>query len=175
MGILQMLEAEHSKKQATEIVNFIGSDQKKFDNLFSLFMNGEDKIVQRAAWPLSYAAIANPSFINKHYKSLFKKLNDPKQHDAVHRNIMKAFSEIEKYPEKHHGMLMDHCLRFVEDPKIKVAIKAYSLRTLEKLIRLYPEIISEVKIIIEEGSPNATKAYAASGKNFLKAVEKFRR
>ena len=107
MDLLQMLESEHSKKQTSEIIKVIGDDQKKFNELFSLFMNGEPAIIQRAAWPLSYAAIENPHFINKNYKDLFKKLQDKTQHDAVHRNIMKMFSEIETYPENYHGILMD--------------------------------------------------------------------
>lgn len=173
MQILKMLEAGHSKKQTGEIVNFIGSDQKKFNELFSLFMRAEDKIVQRAAWPVSYAVIANPFFINKHYKSLFKKLNDPTQHEAVARNIMKMISEIDDYPKKYHGMLIHHCLRFVEGPKTKISVQAYSLRALANLCKWYPEIIPEVKLVLNERLPTATPSYATSARNFLKAIKKF--
>lgn len=170
MSIIQMLEAEHSKKQTSEIVERIGTDQKKFDELFLSFMNGEPKVVQRAGWPLSYAVIANPSFITKHYPALFKKLKDPAQHDAVHRHIMKMFSVIDTYPEKYHGALMDQCLRFIEDPKTKVAIQAYSFRTLTRLCKPYPEIIPEIELIIDERMPDAKAAFKASAKQYLKKV-----
>lgn len=174
MHIEEMLMAEHSKRQATEIVNYIDSDQKKFDKLFKIFLEGEYRIAQRAAWPLSLAVISNPSFINHRYPELLKKLKDKKQHEAIRRNIMRIFAELESYPEKFHGLLMDQCFHFIEDPKTKVAVQAYSMQTLSKLCKLYPEIVDEVKLIIEERMPNATAAYAASSKNFLKTVSRIK-
>ena len=53
-------------------VKWIGSDQKRFDELFDLFLNDEYRVVQWAGWPLSYAVEEHPTFIKKHFGRLLK-------------------------------------------------------------------------------------------------------
>ena len=48
----QILKA-HSKANCTKIVNWVGSNQTRFDELFNLFLTDEYRVVQRAGWPLS--------------------------------------------------------------------------------------------------------------------------
>jgi hypothetical protein len=71
------LLAERSKAQTTRIIKWIGSDQKRFDELFHLFLNDEYRVVQRAAWPLSYCVISNPQLIRKHFAKLVKSMKKP--------------------------------------------------------------------------------------------------
>lgn len=172
MDIEQMLEAEHSKKQTIIITQYIGSDQKKFDELLQIFIKGPYRITQRAAWPLSFIAIAYPWLIEKYYDLLLHKLNDEKQHEGVRRNIMRIFAAMKSYPEKHHGLLMDCCLRFIESVNTKVAVQAHALKILSNLSVSYPEIIPEIKMIIEERVAGATAAYVSASNQFLKATKK---
>ncbi len=41
MDLEQALLAEHSRAQADKIVQWIGNDQRRFDQLFKLFQQGE--------------------------------------------------------------------------------------------------------------------------------------
>jgi hypothetical protein len=45
MNLKQALWAEHSRAQADKIVNWIGNDQPRFDQLFKLFHQGEYRVV----------------------------------------------------------------------------------------------------------------------------------
>lgn len=170
MDLVEKLAAAHSKEQTMEIVAWIGSDQKRFDNLFKIFMNGTYRIVQRAAWPLSFSVAGHPTFINKHYSKILEKLAAQGQHDAVKRNITKIFAEMNDFPVKYHGRIMDACFSFIEDIKAPIAVQSYSLHVLSKLSRLYPEIIPELKLIIETRLPHATPAFRAAARNFLKTI-----
>jgi hypothetical protein len=67
---------------------------------------------------------------------------------------------------------MDICFSYVEDPVEAVAVKAFSLTVLGNLAKQYPEIIPEIKLLIEEQLGRQTAAFKSRAKMFLKEVEK---
>jgi hypothetical protein len=67
MHLRNTILQEHSKAQTDKIVQWIGKDPQRFDALFDLFLTDEYRVVQRAAWPLSYVAINHPAFITKYF------------------------------------------------------------------------------------------------------------
>lgn len=158
---------EHSKAQCTKIVNWVGDSQQRFDSLFKLFLNDEYRVVQRAAWPVSYSVIAHPQLINKHWAALIKNLSKPDLHPAVKRNSIRLLQDID-IPEKHQGSIMDICFGYIASPTEAVAVKAFSLTVLKNLSKKYPEIIPEIKLIIEEQMPHQTAAFKVRAKDFLK-------
>lgn len=170
MNIREALLKEHSRQQCDKIVHYIGNSQTRFDELIALFFSNEYRVVQRAAWALSYSAIAHPSLIKKHLKKLIENLNKPGIHDAVKRNTVRLLQTTE-VPPSLHGQIMNVCFRFVEDPDEAVAIKAFSLTVLYNLSKQYPEIIPEIKLLISEGMPRQTAAFASRAKKILKGFE----
>jgi hypothetical protein len=74
MDIKQRLSEEHSKSLTMAVVDYIAEDKTKFKILMDLFLNGQVKLVQRAAWPLSYVAIAHPKLIKPYLGKLIIKL-----------------------------------------------------------------------------------------------------
>src|SRR5690242_14856941 len=100
MNLDILLQKGYSKEQADEVVNWVGNNQKHFDELLKVFLTHKDhRIVQRAAWPLSYAAINQPQLIYKHYKKIVRQLNVPNQPAAVRRNILRIFDQLPEIPE----------------------------------------------------------------------------
>src|SRR5687767_2545561 len=63
MNIRQALTDEHSRRQTTAIVEFIGGDSRRFAELMKLCFAGEYRLTQRAAWPMSYCAERRPELI----------------------------------------------------------------------------------------------------------------
>src|SRR5258705_4542733 len=142
MNIKAALLKEHSKKQCAAIVKWVGDDQKKFDELFNLFLNDEYRVVQRAAWPMTYCVEDHPEFIKKHFGKILKALEKPGVHDSVKRNSIR-FLQFVDIPKRFHGQVMDICFRYFSSPTEAVAIKAFSITVLQKLAKQYPEIINE--------------------------------
>ena len=167
MVLREQLLKEHSKSNCDKIVKWIGSSQQRFDELFNLFVGDEYRVVQHAAWPLSYSVIAHPQLVKKHFNKLITNLDKPGIHSAVKRNTMRFLQEI-IIPEKYHGRLMDTCFRYISVPGEAIAVKAFSLTVLEKLSRVYPEIIPEIKLLIEENYDRETPAFRSRAKKFLK-------
>lgn len=62
---------------------------------------------------------------------------------------------------------MDICFGFVASPTEPVAVKAFSLTVLGNLAKQYPEIIPEIKVLIEEQSPHQTAAFKNRAKALL--------
>jgi hypothetical protein len=167
MNLRENILTEHSKAQADKIIKWIGSDQKRFDELFNLFLNDEYRVIQRAAWPMSYCVINHPQLIQKHFAKLVKNLQKPNLHDAVKRNSVRLLEHI-SIPEKFHGEIMNICFDYIADPQEKVAVKAFSLTVLQNLSRQYPEIRQELKTIIEDRWDFETAAFRSRAKKILK-------
>lgn len=167
--ILEMLLREHSKKQCAKIVKYIGSDKARFASLMKLFFNGEYRVTQRAAWPMSYAAIKHPDLIQPYLNKLINNLDKEDLHDAIKRNTVRLLQEID-IPKKYHGKLMDTCFALIESHTAAAAIKAFSLTILHNLSKEYPEIKAELKLIIEDRWEHETAAFKSRGRKILKSL-----
>ncbi len=157
---------ENSKAQCNRIIKWVGASQQRFDELFTLFLNDEYRVVQRCAWPVSYCVEAHPEFIKKHWPRLVKNLSRPDVHTAVKRNSIRFLQNID-IPKKYQGSIMDICFNYVQSPTEAVAVKAFSLTVLKNLSKLYPEILPEIKLIIEEQLPHQTVAFRVRAKMFF--------
>lgn len=169
MNIKTALLKEHSKKQCELIVKWVGNDQKKFDELFDLFLNDEYRVVQRAGWPISYCVEEYPNLIQKHFSKLIRNLNKKGLHDAVKRNSVRLLQYV-NIPQKFHGQVMDICFRYISSPTEAVAIKAFSITVLQNLARQYPEILNELKLVIEERWDYETVAFKTRAKKLFKEL-----
>jgi hypothetical protein len=166
MNLREQILKEHSRENCDAIVAWVGNNQKRFDELFSLFANDEYRVVQRSAWPVSYCVEAHPTFIKRHFSTLLKNIKKPNIPDAVKRNTVRILQCID-IPEEYHGDIMNTCFDFVQSMQEKPAVKMFSLVVLEKLAALYPEIKPELILIIETQMPYESKAFKSRGKKIL--------
>ena len=169
MNIKVALLKEHSKKQCNKIVKWVGDDQKRFDELFDLFLNDEYRVVQRAGWPVSYCVEEHPVLIKKHFPRLLKNLGKKGIHDAVKRNTVRLLQYV-SIPGKFHGEVMDLCFRYINSPAEPVAVKAFSITVLQNLAKQYPAIINEIKLVIEERWDYETVAFKTRARKLLKEL-----
>lgn len=169
MDLRETILSEHSKANCNRIVAWVGNSQKRFDELFTLFLKSGYRINQRAARPLSYCVIAHPEFISKHFSKLVKNLHSPGIHDSVKRNTVRLLQQI-VIPKKFHGSIMDICFKYISSPNEPVAVKAFSLSILHDLSKQYPEIKEEMRLIIEERWPHETAAFHSRARKFLKTL-----
>jgi hypothetical protein len=170
MKLREQILKEHSKANREAIVKWIGTSQERFDHLFEIFLNDEYRVVQRAAWPLSYIAIAHPQFIQRHFSELLRNLEKPGIHASVKRNTVRLLGRI-LIPERFHGQVMNICFNYIASPREPVAIKAFSLTVLERLSHQYPEIKIELKTMIEDRWDYESAAFRSRGKKILSRLK----
>jgi hypothetical protein len=171
MKIKEALEQEHSKAQTKRITDFVADDKNRFKELIDLFLGDEYRITQRAAWPLSNCGILHPELINPYQKALLKKLTDKGNHDAIKRNILRIWMH-HMPPEELWGELFDTCYGFARSKDEPGAIRAFSIYVLGNITLKYPELVAEVRMLIEDLKPLGTPAIVSSGKKVLKQLEK---
>lgn len=170
MKLREAILKEHSKEQCAAIVAWVGDSQRRFDELFAVFLNDEHRLVQRSAWPVSYCVEAYPSFINKHFANLIQKLEEPGIHDAVKRNSVRLLQHV-TIPEPFQGPIMNICFDYLSRPGEAVAIKAFSMTVLANLAKDYPDIIPELKTVIEEQIENESPAFKGRAKKIFKDLK----
>ncbi len=169
MNLREEILKEHSKRQTTKIINWIGTDQKKFDQLIALFLKGEYRVTQRAGWPLSFIAIDHPRMINGHLKKLLLNLRTPHLHNAVIRNTLRLLQFVE-IPKPLHGLSAEICFNLLNDKKQPVAIQVFAMSVLGNLCKHYPHMKPELKLVIEERMPYGTAGFRARGRKVMKQI-----
>lgn len=168
--IREMLLAGHSRPQMLKIVEYIDRKPARFAALVSLLLTDEYRVVQRAAWPLSYCVQQHPFLIREHLESLLHCLEHPR-HAAVQRNILRLLCFVE-LPDALHGRIMSTCFDLVQAPTTPVASKAFALSILGKLAEKYPEIGNEIRLIIEEQLPTASPGFRSKARKVLKGLDR---
>ena len=164
--IREMLLEEHSKRQCDRITGYIGTDRQKFGSLMHLFFSGEPVIAQRAAWPMSYCVRKYPGLIQPYVGQIIRNLKKKGLHDAILRNSLRLLQEME-IPRKYHGQLMDTCFNFIGTHETAVAIKAFALSILGNLAEEYPDILPELKTIVEDQYDRESAAFRSRARKIL--------
>lgn len=173
MDLRATILKNHSRIQRDLVIAWVGSSQQRFDELFDVFLANEKIIAHRAAWAVSYAVEAHPALIQKHLGALIKHLRHPNLHDGILRHSTRIL-ERQNIPEEYHGRLMDACFWFLEEPTVAVAIKAFSLGILGKLAKTYPEIIPEIRLLIEAQVKDASPGFKSKSNSVLKTLDRYK-
>lgn len=172
MDLRNQILKEHTKANCQKIIDWVGNDISRFNQLFKLFINDEYRVSQRAAWPMSYCVIAHPGLMKNNFEKLIKNLEKKGIHDSVKRNTVRFLQQI-NIPSTFEGTIMNLCFQYVESPDEAVAIKAFSLTILGNLAKKYPEIIPEIKLLIENQLPYQTAAFKQRAKKLLNEFNSF--
>lgn len=172
MNIREEILREHSKAQAKNIADWIGSDEKRFAELMHLFLQDEYRVVQRSAWILSMVADKHPHLLQAYLLQMIERMNDKKLPIAVKRNVLRVLQNI-AVPEKLHGPLMELSFQFLADPKEAIAVRVFAMTVLTNLFKTYPDIKAELQTIIEEELQHRpTAAFISRAKKTLKELNK---
>jgi hypothetical protein len=168
--IKNLLLFEHSKFITTKVIEYIGEDKAKLSALMDLFFADDWLLNQRAAWPMSYIAIEHPKLIAPYLEKLIDNLEQP-SHNAVIRNTLRLFVEL-SIPESHEGKMYDLCYKLITQIKEPVANKIFAMSVMFTIARPYPELLNEIKLIIETQFPFEKPGFKSRGRKTLALIEK---
>src|SRR5687768_16824430 len=116
MDLKKEILKEHTKKQTTKIVDYVGDNHVRFKELIQVFLAGPYRVTQRAAWPLSYCVENHPALIQPYLRTLLDHLKKPGLHDAVKRNTIRLLQFI-NIPKRLHGKTADICFAYLQNKK----------------------------------------------------------
>ena len=173
MDIKAAILEEHSKRQTLRIKNYIGADAGKFAELMNLVLDDDYRLVQRASWVTKHCCDDHPDLLAPYLAQLIPQLRTPK-HDAFKRNVLQIISNLE-VPSEYIGELADICFDSLENRKEAIAIRVHAMANLFNICKVEPELLLELKMLIEEYMPHEMPAFKSRGKKILKAMNKLSR
>ena len=155
-----------------EIVSEIYQNPALIDEIIGFVENHNPTVAWRTAWILDKLSVKKPSLIVPYHKTLvgmLKKTNN----NSIRRLFTKILgANLTKDCED--GELIDKCLNWIIHPKIPIAVKANAMQLLFELCRIYPELIPEFRMVVEEGLPTGSKGYKSKARNLLKAIDNWK-
>lgn len=150
-----------------------------FPDLLHIALNVNDKNHHRACWVLELVCEAQIEWLGNYLKDFCNTLPLFKNESAL-RPISKICLFATEYDRKHPGFLtptqqeqiMEACFDWLIKPEVKVATKAYSMRTLYLIGKKEDWIYPELTRILSEDTIKHTAAYKAAAKDILKKINK---
>ncbi len=171
MDYRKKLEGEHGKGVWKEIINDVGNNREKFEDIMSIFFSDNYRLVQRVSQVVGVIGEKQQHLIKPYLPKMLIILNETKI-DAVKRNVLRIFQFID-IPEEMEGQLFDLALTFFKSNEEPIAIRVFSMTALRKVCEKYPELSQEIiptlEIILEE---NKSGGIQSRGKRELKTLRK---
>jgi hypothetical protein len=168
--IKKLLESEHSKSVTNSIIDYVGNDATRFKALMELFFSEEWLLNQRASWPIPFIVRSHPELIEPYKEKLILNLEHP-SHNAVVRNTIRMFEEIE-VPEDLHAKFFDFGINLLRSIKEPVANKVFTMTVLFKIASPYPELLNELKLVIETQIKHEKPGFKSRGRKTLALIDK---
>lgn len=170
MKIKEILGEGQSKKRMQLIIEFVGNDPLRFEELMNLYFKGPYQITQRASWAISDIAVKDPTRILPYLSKMIEMLDDDSHHIAVKRNTIRILQFVE-IPEDFLGILADKCFRYLMNHDEAIAVRAFSITVLYNIVRRVPELKRELIMILEEIIPTASSGLRNRAQKALKMLE----
>ena len=147
--IKALVEEKHSKEQKDIIVALVLSDKAYFTALMKCFLHGEYRVCQRAAYPLLDLVKARPDWFKPYFKKILTKLDGENNHPAILRNSVRILVEVD-VPKNLQMPFLDKALMYIMDNELPVAIRAFAITLAGNLSSAHPELLDEVKMVVQE-------------------------
>jgi hypothetical protein len=160
---------------------YVLENQHLFGELVSICFSPEDKNNHKACWILEFVSYEELIWLQPHLDLLCSNLKILKDESSI-RPIAKVVQLLVKshYKKNDDSVLLSEenlqdCIEASFDwliNDVKVATKAYSIRTLYVLGNHYDWIHPELQIILNKDYGDHSAAYKAVAKEVLKKIEK---
>lgn len=170
--LLQNLSHSLSKDRSSENrqmwTTYLIKEQVELIHLTEL-LDAEHPIGMRFTWLLGHVLEENPKQIAPIVSYCFEHRNQW-NFLGIKRTIAKMLW-LAGVPEEIEGLVVDELFKWVLDPKIKVAVKVYSIDALCNLALKYPDLKEELLIVIDDQLDKNSVAFRARAKKVLKALK----
>lgn len=172
MNIKEVLLERHSKDITSSIIDYIYDNPTEFESVFQLFLCYSNPIVrQRAAWVIGHIGVDSPSYIMPYLEQLVDNFTKKGHHNAIYRNTVRVLQSI-KIPTELQGKVVTTCFDMVSNSKTAIAIKAFSMTILYKISNDEHDLKHELKLVLEDLLPNASKGEKGKANKILSLLNK---
>jgi len=170
MDLRNEILRENNREHTLKIADWISANAERVAALVQLFLQDEYRVVQRAAWIISYVAQQSPELIVPHLPAMVQRMDDAGIPVAVKRNVTRVLQFL-PIPPALHGPVMNRCFELLTDPEETIAVRAFSMTVLANLAKEYPDIRNEIRLVLEdELQHQPSPGFASRAKKVLKML-----
>lgn len=170
MDIKEALLKEHSKINSVAIANWIGDNKVRFAELIDLLLCSDYRITQRAAYAMLFVSEKHIELFQPYIEVLLNNLENRKVHIAVKRNTVRLFQNL-PIPVKFQGQAVAICFEYLESATEAIAVKCFAMKLLANICESEPELIPELKILVENQYPYGSSGFKARSKHIFKQLK----
>lgn len=170
MNLHEQLSRPISKADKERLALQASEDPALFATLMDCFLDAPNRVVQNAAWVMSWAGERRPGLLLPYLDRMADRLT-ASDSDAVKRNILRVLQYI-VLPEHLWGLVADRCFALLSDPKEAVAIRVFAMTVLLNITREIPELKTELQILIEDQLPHGSAGFRSRGQKVLKELQR---
>lgn len=154
---------DSGRSTADMAVDVISQKNELFEEAYQLCMKQDGKMAMRAARVVWLVAENMPDLFRPYFADMVHRL-DGLTHSSVKRCMLKILTIYNLSDEEElHGLIIDACFKYMNDPAEEIAIRGYSISVLERIVKIYPEIsgelMSALQILIDNG-PDTLARYS---------------
>ncbi len=151
------------------IVEYIGSDQEKYDVAMQLMLSPDQKVHQKAAWIIQHSSERYPWLINKHIGPVLRNLFNKGLHDSVKRASLRSLGFVD-IPEEYWGEAVEICFQLLmgNDP---TGVKMFAMGILETMAKKMPELNNEFRVVLEDQLPYGTAGFKNRAQKILSQMD----
>jgi hypothetical protein len=141
---IEEILTDSGRATADVAVDVISQKPALFKEAYDLCMAQEGKMAMRAARVVWLVAEHMPDLFQAYFEDMVHKMGDL-THSSVKRCMLKILTIYElSDKEELHGLIIEACFKYMNDPAEEVAIRGYSISVLERMQKMYPEITGEL-------------------------------
>ncbi|MBN2668217.1 MAG: hypothetical protein JXR60_03225 [Bacteroidales bacterium] len=157
------------------VIDWIYRHPNEFDALYEISMGDDLRLSWRAAWVISDLVKQNRDFralIQPHTKAIIRRLKSFKT-PGQKREYLKVLQLVE-IDQEDWGILIDICFNWLSNRKTDEAIKMHCMQIIFEYGRRFePDLLSELKLILEENIEFAKAGFKNRGGKLLKKLDGF--
>ena len=169
MNYKEQLLTEHSCANTDLITKAIGNSETEFKKIIDIIYNEQPPLPQRASWVVASLNNKNPRLVRR-YIPLFVETVKQFKVDGIKRNLMLVLATQPKIYLPQRAKLIDICFEFMCSPTETVAVKVHAMQVIANFAKQHPELVGELKMVIEDQLPKTTVAFAARARHVFKEL-----
>jgi 8-oxo-dGTP diphosphatase len=166
-----MINSMMSVKEAEWIADSAIENPAIFKSLLDYSFSDDAKLAFHASWTLTKVCDRYPEMIYPHLDSITERLGKLDNESAL-RCLLRiiSMSDIGRISPKNQGLLADYCFSLLRSGFSAIAVKAFSMEILYKLVLIYPELRNELSATISILQPEGSAGIISRGRQILKKL-----
>ncbi|MCC6720592.1 MAG: hypothetical protein IT243_00190 [Bacteroidia bacterium] len=141
-----------------------------FNKLINNLFTTNKILVFNSAWIIGYVGIIKPNWFLSRLGDIYHNLK-PNTDDSVYRNISRVLMRIE-ISDKYQGIVTKNSIDWLSDNKMPIAVRAFCIHIISKIIDKQPYLCNEIRDIIESIIPNSSPGLLNAVHKLLKKINK---